>query len=127
MKINHKTLTTIGSLLAVGLLAVGTRAAVIFQDNFESYAQAALTNQTAIWIAHSGAAPINIVADPTSASANALQVSQPLAQDVHANLEITKTFADITITNTTFTTNGSVITTNFTYNYAFSPSNSVNA
>ena len=119
------SLKTIGSMLALGLLTFSASASVLLQENFDSYAPGPLTNQTAVWVAHSGAAPINIVADPTSASANALQVSQALAQDVHANLDTNKTYADITITNTTFSTNGAIVTTNFIYSYAFSPSNSV--
>ena len=119
------SLKTIGSLLALGLLTFSASAAVLLQENFDSYAPGPLTNQTAVWAAHSGTAPINIVTDPTGASGNALQVSQALAQDVHANLETNKTYADITITNTTFSTNGAVVTTNFIYSYAFSPSNSV--
>jgi len=119
------TLKKIGSLLAIGLLTLSARAAVLVQDNFDEYAQGPLTNQTAIWVAHSGTAPINVVADHTGASANALEVSQNLAQDVHADLDTNKTYADVTITNTAYVTNGVIVTTNFTYEYAFSPTNSV--
>jgi len=118
-------LKPLGTLLVFGLLAIGAQAATLFQDNFDEYSPGPLTNQSTVWVAHSGAAPINIVADPTGGSGNALQVSQALAQDVHANLDANKTYADISITNTTYVTNNSVITTNIAYSYAFSASNSV--
>ena len=84
MKSNLKT---IGSLLAIGLLAINARASIILQDNFDSYATGNLTNASSFfWIGHSGASPINVVADALASAPNALQVSQALAQDVHANL-----------------------------------------
>jgi len=128
-------LTKLATLLLLCLLTISARAAALFQDNFDEYTTGPLTNQTGNitpWVAHSGAAPINIVSDPTGNSANALQVSQSLAQDVHANLDTNKVFADITFTNLVppLFTNVVAGVTNITgtstnYTYAFSPSNSV--
>ena len=123
-------LKTTGILFGTALLAFNACAAVLVQDNFDSYAQGPLpTNNPALspWIGHSGnpLTGIQVVADPTGSTPNALQVSQALTEDVHANLESIQNFADIIVTNSTVTTNGSVVTTNFTYNYAFSASNSV--
>src|SRR5258706_2751938 len=129
--------TKIATLGILTMLIFSTRAATLFQDNFDSYPSGDLTNSApGVWIAHSGVNPINVVLDSAVSAPNALQVSQSLAQDVHVNLDTKKTYADVTITNTsiTFTTNIIVgvstnitSTTNITYNYAFSPSNSVPA
>ena len=122
------TLRAIGSLLTISLLTLSARAAVLVQDNFEAYAQGPLpTNNPAVnsWQGHSGNAatgPIVVVADPTSISANALQVSKIQLQDVHANLDTNKAYADVTVTN--IFASGVVGGTNVIY--AFSPSNSVN-
>src|SRR5260370_29710654 len=90
-------MTLLGTLIMLCLLTFSARAAVLFQDNFESYAQGLLPTNIPPWIAHSGnpATGIVVVADPTAASPNALQVSQALTEDVHANLDTNGTYADI--------------------------------
>ncbi|MEI8288192.1 MAG: immunoglobulin domain-containing protein [Verrucomicrobiota bacterium] len=124
-------LKKISGLLALGLFAVGANASTILQDNFESYAQGALpTNNLNItispWTAITpGATPnIQVIADPTGGSANALQVSQNLTMDMQARFS-TNVFAGITSVADVTTTNAYGTTTNLTY--GFSPSNSVNA
>lgn len=82
-----KNLKSIGTLLAIGLLAVGARAGVVLQDNFDSYATGDLTNvSSGFWSVHSGATPMNVVADSDVSSPNALEVSQAQAQDDNAKL-----------------------------------------
>ena len=76
-------------LLALGLAQLATQAAVLFQDNFDSYSQGELpTNSVSSgngpWYAHSGSGLISVIADPSGNTANALQVSQALTVDVHA-------------------------------------------
>jgi hypothetical protein len=130
MKINLKQL---GTLLVLCLLTFSASAAVLVQDNFDSYSQGLLptnspANPASPWFMHSGTAStgIVVVGDPTGNSPNALQVSQALTLDVHANLATNATLADITIiTSTTNIVAG--VSTNITYttNYSFSASNSV--
>lgn len=84
MKSNLKK---ISSLLAIGLLTISTQAAIILQDNFDTYATGNVTNNSSgFWLGHSGVAPVNVVADSFASAPNALQVSQALAQDIHAFL-----------------------------------------
>ena len=78
-------------LLALSLASVAARADIVLQDDFESYAIGPLpTNNPSVspWIHHSGntTQPINVVGDATGASTRAIEVSQSLAADVHANL-----------------------------------------
>jgi hypothetical protein len=132
-------LTKLATLLLLCLLTFGAQAVTLFTDNFDSYPISSIpvgiTNDTTVWIAHSGTNGIYVVADPTSASANALQVSQPLAQDVHANIDTNHLASDITVTNLVpplFTNIVTGVSTNITgtstnYFYAYSPSNSVSA
>ncbi len=84
MKTNLKS---IGTLLAIGLLAVSARATVVLQDNFDSYATGDLTNvSSGFWAVHSGATPMNVVLDSSVSAPNALQITRNLAQDVNAQL-----------------------------------------
>lgn len=80
-------LKSIGTLLAIGLLALNARAGVVLQDNFDSYATGDLTNvSSGFWSVHSGATPMNVVADSDVSSPNALEVSQAQTQDDNAKL-----------------------------------------
>ncbi|HXI72369.1 MAG TPA: immunoglobulin domain-containing protein [Verrucomicrobiae bacterium] len=125
----------LGNLLTLCLLTFSAPAAMLFQDNFDSYAQGLLPTNVPPWIAHSGnpTTGILVVADPTSSSPNALQVSQALTEDVHANLDTNGTYGDIAVTNIfgPFTTNivvgvsTNIYGTSTNIAYAFSPSNSV--
>src|SRR5471032_2728473 len=90
---NMKTkLKIFGSLSLLCLLTFSARAAVLVQDNFDSYtAGAALPTNNAVispWIGISGTPAvfptngIQVVSDPTGNSANALQIAQFLTQDI---------------------------------------------
>ena len=117
----------LGTLLTLGL-TFGAQAAVLFQENFESYPTGPLlTNDLTVspWLGVSGAPAsggvggIQVVSDPVF-NTKALQVSQALAQDIKASIAITNTYADVFVTNiVTGTTTNAV--------YGFSPSNSVSA
>ncbi len=124
-------LKKIGSLLALGLVAVGASATTILQDNFDSYAIGALpTNNitTSPWLGISGSplTGIQVVSDPTSVSANALQVSQSLTLDIQARFS-TNSLPGITSIADVTTTNVYIPNSQTNLTYGFSPSNSVNA
>lgn len=112
----------LGTLLTLGLAANAT-ATVLVQDNFESYSRGSLpTNNAAVspWLFVSGTTGgIQLIADPTSVSANVLQISQNLSVDIKAPLATNLTLADVVATNVT------AGVTNLSY--GFSPSNSVGA
>jgi hypothetical protein len=114
MKTNLRILV---SLLALCLFTLGARAAVVLQDNFDSYATGNLTNYSGgFWLGHSGASPINVVADASVSSPNALQVTRNLAQDVYA-----------TLTNAPYATNGSVTSLYYKFTLRMSSTDLPNA
>jgi Immunoglobulin I-set domain/Family of unknown function (DUF5689) len=84
MKTNLKSFAT---LLAMGLLAVGARANVVLQDNFDSYGTGDLVSVSGgLWSSHSGTTPMNVVADASVSAPNALQVTRFNSQDDNATL-----------------------------------------
>lgn len=144
MKTTKTKMTLLGTLLLLCLLTFSARAAIVLQDNFESYAIGPLpTNNIAVspWLGNTGTPAtsattgISVVADPTGASANALKVDQALTQDIQARLATNTTYADVSTTNFVgpFTTNivvgvsTNIYATSTNYTYGFGPNNSAAA
>jgi hypothetical protein len=144
MKTIKTKIAMFGTAMMLCLLTFSARAGILFQENFDAYAQGPLpTNNLAVspWSGNSGTPAtspttgIVVVPDPTAASANALQVNAALTQDIIANFATNAVYADVAFTNVVgpFITNivvgvsTNIYGTSTNYFYGFSPSNSVNA
>ena len=119
MKNIKKTLTQFACVLTLGTLAVTGQAAVLFQDNFDSYSQGELpTNSGSVWAPHSGSLLIAVVPDPSGNSANALEVNQALTVDVHAFIT-NSSFPSLAATSTV-----SAVYSSYTINLSTLPASS---
>jgi hypothetical protein len=80
-------LKKLGGLLAIGLLAIGARATVVLQDNFDSYSLGDLAaGSGGKWLVHSGTTALNVVADSSVSAPNAIRVAGANSDDENATL-----------------------------------------
>ena len=108
MKTNLKT---IGSLLAIGLLAVSAQASIQFQDAFGTYPDGDLTNAAvggAKWVITSG----GTTAGTMTVSGGKVNISQTRGQDCQAALSVSNSIATISnVLYASFTINAAALPT----------------